>query len=182
MSKEKEVLEKENNINTEQSEQVQENTAEATPEVKLPSLEEQLAEEKDKYLRLVAEFENFKRRTMKERIELIGSAAKDVILDVLPILDDFDRAIAALSNNEKENKAQLEGMKLIASKLDGILSKKGLKMMECANEVFDADKHEAIANIPAPSEEMKGKIIEVVEKGYLLNDKVIRFAKVVVGN
>jgi molecular chaperone GrpE len=155
---------------------------ESAPEL---SAEEKLQQENaalnDKYLRLFAEFDNFKRRTQKERIELLQTAGKDVIVTLLPVLDDFDRANKAIESANDINPIR-EGIALVHSKLKGLLAQKGLKEMESINTVFDTDNHEAITKIPAPNEEMKGKVIDELEKGYTLNDKVIRFAKVVVGS
>lgn len=149
------------------------------------SAEEQLkldnAALNDKYLRLFAEFDNFKRRTQKERVELLQTAGKDVIISMLPVLDDFDRANKA-TENATDVAAIREGIQLVHTKLKSILNQKGLKEMECTNNVFDTDLHEAITKVPAPTEELKGKVIDELEKGYTLNDKVIRFAKVVVGS
>lgn len=159
-----------------------ENT-EAAPEL---SAEEKLQQENaalnDKYLRLFAEFDNYKRRTQKERVELLQTAGKDVIVSLLPVLDDFDRANKAMENNAADLNAIREGVALVHNKLKGLLNQKGLKEMESVNTVFDTDLHEAITKIPAPNEDMKGKVMDVLEKGYTLNDKVIRFAKVVVGS
>jgi molecular chaperone GrpE len=137
-------------------------------------------EYKEKFVRLYAEFENYRRRTNQERLDLIASANASLLKDLLPVLDDFERAI--LNNETLEDSAALkEGFKLIQSKFKQILLSKGLKEMEAKGLQFDADLHEAIANIPAPEEQLKGKVIDDVEKGYYLNDKVLRFAKVVVG-
>jgi len=142
--------------------------------------EQKFNEMNDKYLRLYSEFENFRKRTAKERIELISSAGGGVIKSVLPVIDDFDRAIKA--NSESEDKVALkEGFELIRQKMIHILTQEGLKPMDAVNTVFDTDLHEAITQIPAPSEDMKGKVVDVVEKGYYLNEKVLRFAKVVIG-
>ncbi|RZK70110.1 MAG: nucleotide exchange factor GrpE [Pedobacter sp.] len=135
----------------------------------------------DKYLRLFAEFDNFKRRTQKERVELLQTAGKDVIVSLLSVLDDFDRANKAM-NGATDVTAIREGINLVHTKLKGLLAQKGLKEMESINTVFNTDNHEAITKIPAPNEDMKGKVIDELEKGYTLNDKVIRFAKVVVGS
>ncbi|MDC0637294.1 nucleotide exchange factor GrpE [Flavobacteriaceae bacterium] len=144
-----------------------------------PSHEELLEQEKDRYLRLFAEFENYKRRTSKERIELFKTASQDVMVAMLPILDDFDRALKEL---EKSDMAVFEGVTLINNKLNETLKQKGLSASETkAGEEFNADIHEAITQIPAPSEDLKGKIIEVIEKGYTLGDKIIRYPKVVIG-
>ena len=151
---------------------------EAKEEIKDPlTTEELLAQEKDKNLRLFAEFDNFRRRTAKERIELYSSANNDIMTSLLPILDNFERSIKA--NNYTDE----DGPVLIFKQLKSELEKKGLKDMENAvGKELDTDFHEAITNIPAPSKKEKGKIIEVIEKGYLLGDKVLRYAKVVVGN
>jgi molecular chaperone GrpE len=143
--------------------------------------DEQIADEyKDKFVRLYAEFENYRRRTNQERLDLIVSANGGLLKDLLPVLDDLDRAIT--NNEQLEDVAALrEGFKLIQNKFKQILLSKGLKEMEAKGLTFDSDLHEAIANIPAPEAKLKGKVIEDVERGYFLNDKVLRFAKVVVG-
>jgi molecular chaperone GrpE len=154
------------------------------PTVEL-SAEEKLQQENaalnDKYLRLFAEFDNYKRRTQKERIELLQTAGKDVVVSLLPVLDDFERALKA-TENTTEVGAIRDGIMLVQSKLKSILSQKGLKELESINTVFETDIHEAITKIPAPSDDLKGKVVDELEKGYTLNDKVIRFAKVVVGS
>ena len=150
------------------------------PDVALQKVKAELAEANDKYLRLYAEFDNFKRRTSKERIELLQTAGKEVIVSLLPVLDDFERAQKAMEN-ATEISAVKEGVALIHHKIKNILTQQGLKEMEAKGSAFDADLHEAITNIPAPTEDLKGKNIDELEKGYYLNDKVIRFAKVVVG-
>lgn len=144
-------------------------------------LKTELEDANNKYLRLYAEFDNYKRRTSKERIEFLQTAGKEVIVDLLPILDDFDRALKAidLTNNIESIK---EGILLVSQKLRKTLQQKGLKPMESISETFNEDIHEAITKIPAPSDDLKGKVIDEVEKGYYLNDKVIRYAKVVVGS
>lgn len=140
----------------------------------------QLAEAKDKYLRLYAEFENFKRRNTKERLALISSASQDTLSALLPILDDFDRAKkSAEDDSSSENFS--EGVYLVYNKLKSTLENKGLKKMETTGETFDPELHEAISKIPAGGDDMKGKIIDTVESGYELNGKIIRHAKVVVG-
>ncbi|MFS8617099.1 MAG: nucleotide exchange factor GrpE [Solitalea sp.] len=143
-------------------------------------LKEELADANDKYLRLLAEFDNFKRRSVKERVELIGTASKSVILTLLPILDDFERAEKSMES-ATDVQAVKEGIDLIVAKLKSTLAQQGLKEMESIGTPFNADLHEAISNVPAPSEDMKGKVVDQLEKGYFLNDKVIRFAKVFVG-
>lgn len=140
----------------------------------------ELDEAKDKYLRKVAEFENFKRRNAKERIELIQTAGKEVITDLLDVLDDCDRAQKQLENSDG-SEAIKEGVMLVFNKLRNTLQAKGVKAMETIGQSFDPDLHEAITEIPAPTENMKGKVIDEVMKGYYLNDKIIRHAKVVVG-
>lgn len=139
---------------------------------------EKLAECQDRYLRLSAEFDNYRKRTLKERIELIKTAGEDIIKDLLPVLDDFDRAIEVMNTSANVD-AIAEGTKLIHNKLNSILENKGLKAMYPVGEDFDADIHEAVAKVPA--EGQSGKIIDVVQKGYSLNDKIIRHPKVVVG-
>ena len=149
-------------------------------ETELEQLKAELAEANDKYLRKVAEFENYKRRSAKERIELIQTAGKDVITDLLDVLDDCDRAQKQLENNP-DVAAQKAGIMLVFNKLRNSLQSKGLKAMQTVHTEFDADLHEAITEIPAPTEDLKGKVIDEVIKGYYLNDKIIRHAKVVVG-
>jgi len=153
-------------------------TSEATPE---ELLKQELALANDKYLRLYAEFDNFRRRTIKERSELLQTAGLDVIVSLLPVLDDFDRAGRYLDNVTDVN-AVKEGVGLIQQKFKNILAQKGLKEMQSVGNAFDPELHEAITNIPAPSDDLKGKVVDEVEKGYYLNDKVARHAKVVVGN
>lgn len=148
------------------------------------SVEEQLtqdlATEKDKYIRLFAEFENYKRRTSKERIELFKTANQEVLQAMLPVLDDFDRALIEIAKSEDE--IMLKGVELIHEKLKSTLTSKGLEQVEIAvGDPFDADFAEAITQIPAPSDKLKGKIVDVLEKGYKLGDKIIRFPKVVIG-
>lgn len=143
-------------------------------------LNEELAKEKDKFMRLFAEFENYKKRTNKERIELFKTAGQDVIQSLLPVLDDFDRAYAEISKTEEKD--LLKGVELIKNKLNNTLKTKGLEPVELnAGDDFNADIHEAITQIPAPTDDLKGKIVDVVEKGYKLGEKVIRFPKVVIG-
>ena len=135
--------------------------------------------EREKYLRLYSEFENFRRRTTKERLEWMQNASKDLMVELLPIVDDMERALKAMQKSG--DSAAVEGMELIFKKLYGTLEKKGLKPMNAQGEVFDPEIHEAVTQFDAPTEDMKGKVIDELEKGYFLNDKVIRFAKVVVG-
>lgn len=146
----------------------------------MEALKAELEEANDKYLRKVAEFENYKRRSAKERIELIQTAGKEVITDLLDVLDDCDRAQKQLDTSD--NAAAIkEGVMLVFNKLRSSLQNRGVKAMDTINQDFNADLHEAITEIPAASEELKGKIIDEVIKGYYLNDKIIRYAKVVVG-
>ncbi len=159
----------------ENQEEILENTQVEEQSVE-EQLKEELAKEKDKFLRLFAEFENYKRRTTKERIELFKTAGQEVMTALLPVLDDFDRA---LKYTEDES---TKGVELIRQKLKDILKHKGLEEVTvAAGDVFNADEHEAITQISAPTEDLKGKIVDVVEKGYKLGDKVIRFPKVVTG-
>ena len=152
----------------------------AIAESQLLQLQQQLDEQKDKYLRLVADFDNFRKRTAKERLELIQTAGKDVISAMLPVLDDTERAEKQIQATE-DVKAIKEGVILVFSKLKSTLQSKGLKAMESVGTEFNPDVQEAITEIPAPSEDERGKVVAEVEKGYFLNDKIIRFAKVVVG-
>ncbi|MXV52568.1 nucleotide exchange factor GrpE [Pedobacter sp. HMF7647] len=146
----------------------------------LEKLKAENVEANNKYLRLYAEFDNYKRRTSKERVDLLQTAGKDVVVSLLPVLDDFERALKSLDKTDDTSSIR-EGIYLIYQKLKNTLQQKGLKEMQAIGETFDADLHEAITNIPAPSEDLKGKVIDEAEKGYYLNDKVIRFAKVIVG-
>lgn len=168
--------------------QVQADDQEAQEEVKAIEMTDEerltveLQEAKDKYLRLYSEFENFRRRTAKERLELIKTATEDLMVNLLPVLDDFERAGKSFDDEKTDKKSMAEGVQLISNKLKKALENKGLKPMDSdAGIAFDADKHEAITKIPAPEEKLKGKVVDVVEKGYYLDEKVIRFAKVVIG-
>ena len=169
--------------------QTEETPAEETPAQEL-TVEEQLAnmlaeaqqmvnEEKDRYLRLAAEFDNYRKRTLKEKAELIKNGAEKTLTAILPVLDDFERALKNMEASE-ETKAMKEGVELIFNKFNKILSQEGLQKIETEGREFDVDFHEAIALIPAPSEDLKGKILDCVQTGYMLNDKVIRHAKVAV--
>lgn len=144
-------------------------------------LQKEVAELKDKYVRLYSEFENYRRRTSKERLDLIKTASQDLMIDIIPIIDDFERAFKASENEENPEKVR-EGNQLVFQKFVKTLENKGLKSMDdLIGKSFDPDTQEAITQIPSPSEEMKGKVIDVVERGYTLGDKVIRYAKVVTG-
>ncbi|WP_244228706.1 nucleotide exchange factor GrpE [Mucilaginibacter endophyticus] len=178
-----------NEVNNEQlqnegQDNAQETEATATETTAAPTAEEKLKDElaqaNDKYLRLYAEFDNFRRRTIKEREEARKTEGKDVIVALLPVLDDFERAQRAM-DKATEVAPVKEGVTLIQNKLKNILGQKGLKEMTSIGTAFDADLHEAITNIPAPTDDLKGKVMDEMEKGYTLNDKVVRFAKVVVG-
>ena len=144
-------------------------------------LQDELTAEKDKFMRLFAEFENYKKRTSKERIELFKTASQDVMVAMLPVLDDFERALMHIEE-DKEAEELRKGVLLIYNKLINTLEQKGLSKIEVnKGDVFNADDHEAVTQIPAPNDDLKGKIIDVVERGYKLGDKVIRFPKVVIG-
>lgn len=147
----------------------------------LEKLEKENQELKDKYLRLFAEFDNYKKRTVKERLDLIRTAAQDTLLAILPVLDDFDRA-RKTAEDPASAEVFSEGTQLVYHKLYAVLRNKGLEPMETQGQDFDPDMHEALTEIPAPSEELKGKVLDTIEKGYKLGDKIIRYAKVVVGN
>ncbi len=146
----------------------------------LEKTQEELSAEKDRYIRLFAEFDNFKKRTSKERLELIQTAGKEVVVSMLPVLDDFERALKQMETAQ-DLAAVKEGVQMIYNKFKTTLEQKGLKEMQAIQQEFNADVHEAITEIPAPTEDLKGKVIDQVEKGYYLFDKIIRFAKVVVG-
>jgi molecular chaperone GrpE len=179
----------EKDINEQETAQNLENTENGTnnaPEVEnepiseLDQLKADIAEQKDKYLRLMAEFDNYKRRTSKERIELIQTAGKDVIVSLLDVLDDCDRAEKQLSRSDDIN-VQKEGIQLVFNKIRSTMQSKGLTAMESIGKDFDVELHEAITEVPAPNDKQKGKVIDEITKGYFLNEKIIRFAKVVVG-
>lgn len=157
-------------------------------EEKIKALEETLQKQqdeinewKDKFLRLFSEFDNYKKRNARERIELTKTASADIIRKMLPVLDDLERALKS-AGDDAALAPYKQGVELILSKMMGILEKEGLKPIEAKGQPFDTDYHEALTNIPAPSEDLKGKVVDEVEKGYMLHDKVIRFAKVVVGS
>lgn len=173
-----ENIEKEN-IDATQEENVSENPSDTLTVEE--QLQEELVKEKDKFLRLFAEFENYKKRTSKERIDLFKTANQEVLQSMLPVLDDFDRAWGQISKSDDE--ALVKGVELIHEKLKSTLISKGLEVVEIkSGDVFNADFAEAITQIPAPSDDLKGKIVDVIEKGYKLGDKIIRFPKVVIGN
>jgi len=172
-NKKQEIVE--DQVEQQQAEQQEE---ELTIEEKLQG---ELQSEKDKFLRLFAEFENYKRRTSKERVELFKTASEEVMFSLLPVLDDFERALAHIEE-DKEAEELRKGVLLIYQKLISTLEQKGLSAIKIEQgDVFDADNHEAVTQIPAPSPDLKGKIIDVIEKGYKLGDKIIRFPKVLIG-
>ncbi len=151
-----------------------------TLENKVSELEDQLAKEKKEYLFLMAEFDNFRKRTLKEKSEIIKNAGENVLKGLLPVMDDFERGIKAAESSE-DSASIKEGMLLIYNKLKKYLSQNGVKEFDPSDDTFDADRHEAISVVPVPDESKKGKILDTVEKGYMINDKVLRHAKVVVG-
>ena len=170
-------------VQTEENQQEEAPAAEQTVEEQLANMLEEaqqmVREEKDKYLRLSAEFDNYRKRTLKEKAELIKNGGEKTLTAILPVLDDFERALKNLEVSE-ETKAMKEGVELIFSKFQKILGQEGLQKIETEGQAFDTDFHEAIALIPAPSEDLKGKILDCVQTGYMLNEKVIRHAKVAV--
>ncbi len=180
--KEKEAITQENesmNINADADVPGNTHLSNEGAEEELEKLKTEVDEQKDKYLRLFAEFDNFKRRSAKERMELIQTAGKDVVVSMLEVIDDCDRAEKQLQTSNDVASIK-EGISLVFNKLRSTLNNKGLKAMQSINTEFDVEKHEAITEVPA-ADDMKGKVVDEVEKGYYLNDKIIRFAKVVVG-
>ena len=156
------------------------NEEQQAEETKETSPEDQINELNDKYLRLYSEFDNYRKRTSKERLELFKTAGQDILTDLLPVLDDFERAMQNMESSDDAEAIQT-GVNLIYNKFKNILENKGLKHFKSIENDFDPEVHEAITKIPAPSKKLKGKVVDEIEKGYMLNDKVIRFAKVVVG-
>jgi molecular chaperone GrpE len=180
-SQEQEVNQEENISNTNTEESPVEQSSGGPELSKEEKLQLEVDELKDKYLRLYSEFENYRRRTSKEKIDLIKTASEELMRDILPVIDDFERAFKA-SENEEDGAKVREGNQLVFHKLVKILENKGVKVMDnLIGKPFDADTQEAITQIPSPTEDLKGKVIDVVENGYTLGDKVIRFAKVVTG-
>jgi molecular chaperone GrpE len=181
MSK-KDIIEEQEINNEQETVQVEENQeVEAEAVIEEPTPEELLQAEKDKFLRLFAEFENYKKRTTRERIELFKTAGQEVMTSLLPVVDDFERALSHIEEN-KETEELRKGVLLIYQKLYNTLEQKGLSKVDTsAGDIFDAEIHEAITQIPAPSKDLKGKVIDCVEKGYKLGDKIIRYPKVVIG-
>ena len=157
-----------------------EEVVELSPDEINAKLEAEIVEQKDKFVRLYSEFENFRRRSAKEKIELISNAGEKIMADLLPILDDLERAIK-INESVEDATAIKEGVNLVFQKFNNVLKAKGLEEIKAQNQDFDVDFHEAITKIPAPSPDLKNKVVDVVEKGYKINDKVIRYAKVVIG-
>ena len=149
-------------------------------EASAEKLQQELADLRDKYIRLMSDFDNYKKRTSRERIELIGTAAQDTLTALLPVLDDFDRA-QNLTDEQKKTDAFQEGIHLVYHKLSNILQQRGLEPMESTGQDFNPDWHEALTEIPAPTEALTGKVVDTIERGYLLKGKIIRYAKVVTG-
>jgi molecular chaperone GrpE len=147
---------------------------------KCPDLAEQVKEWQDKYLRLSAEFDNFRKRTLREKMDLIKNGGEETLTKLIPVIDDMERAIQAM-NQSDDIQALREGQMLIYKKFSDFITGQGIIAIDAVNQEFDTDKHEALTKIPAPTEELKGRVIDVIQKGYFLNDKVIRFAKVVIG-
>jgi molecular chaperone GrpE len=153
---------------------------EGTEEEKAPDPEEKLAELQDRYLRLSAEYDNYRKRTLKEKLDLMSSSREEVIVDILPLIDDFERAMGSIES-AKDLKAVQAGLKLIYGKFRSFLNQQGVQEIEATNKPFDTDLHEAVTKIPVEEKKKKGKVVDVIEKGYTLKDKVIRFSKVVIG-
>lgn len=177
----KEFIKNQVTENNEFKEDVETETREGNQQGEIEVLKDQINKERDNFLRLFAEFENFKKRTTKERIELYSTANRELMTSLIPVLDDFERGLKELGKSS--DPAFFEGMKLIYNKFKNTLSQKGLKEFEVSpGDNFDADLHEAISQLPASSEDMKGKIFDIVEKGYKLGDTIIRYPKVVTSN
>jgi molecular chaperone GrpE len=180
--------EKVTEVNQDNAEEILESAENQEPselrktETTVENPDEKIAELNDKYLRLYSEFDNYRKRTLKEKTELSKYASAEVITKLLPVLDDFERAIKAFTATSDNGTALKEGVVLIYNKFLSVLNQQGLEQMKTLGESFDTDFHEAVTNIPAPQPDQKGKIVDEIQKGYLLNGKVIRFAKVVVGS
>ena len=181
-------LNSETGVSVELSEENQEHKKEKVSKSKhrkenrTEDLELEVVQLNDKYLRLYSEFDNYRKRSLREKIELSKSAASDLITTLLPVLDDFERAMNAMETGEDKENAHNDGINLIYNKLKNILSQQGLELMKVMGEEFNTDFHEALTKIPSPKPELKGKVVDVIQNGYLLNGKVIRYEKVVVGN
>lgn len=148
---------------------------------KITELEQQLGESKDKYIRLSAEFDNYRKRTLKEKMELTKTAGESILVNILPVIDDFERAMESFGEETEDTQSLREGIDLIYNKFSEYLKQNGIKAIDAKEQEFNTDLHEALTKIPAPTEELKGKVVDVIQKGYFLHDKVIRYAKVVVG-
>ncbi len=184
MAQEEKIDEQELDQNQDINSFEEEQEVQETEQIEVPveeRLQSELSEQKDKYLRLYSEFENFRKRSAKERLEMILTANESLLLSVLPVLDDFERAQKSMQN-ATDIDAVKEGIQLIKDKFVKILDAKGLVVIDTENQPFDTELHEAITQIPSPSEDMKGKVIDCVEKGYKLGEKVIRYSKVVIGS
>lgn len=179
-SQQENVQDSEQNVDAAETENTEESAENAQEQDELSVLKSELEELKDKHLRLQAEFDNYRRRTLKEKSDLISSAGEKVLVNLLPVVDDLDRAMESISSAQDVD-AVREGLGLIVNKFQSFLKSNGVSEIEAKEQDFDADKHDAVTKFPAPSEELKGKVIDVVKKGYALNGKVIRFAQVVVG-
>ncbi len=165
----------------EEEQQLQETEEEQeSQDVKTDDCEARLSEVQDKYLRLTAEFDNYRKRTLREKTELLKSASEDVLVKILPVMDDFERAIGSMEEST-DIEAIRAGIYLIYNKFKEFLSRQGVREMDSLSQEFDTDKHEAVTKIPVQEEEQKGKVVDVIEKGYTLNDKVVRYAKVIIG-
>lgn len=182
-----ETVEQQESTETTEQETAKKNDAEQTEETnettqddELTAIQKELEELKDKHLRLQAEFDNYRRRTLKEKADLIATAGEKVLVNILPVVDDLDRAMESIGTAQDID-AVREGLDLIVNKFQSFLKSNGVSEIEAKELDFDADKHEAVTKFPAPTEDLKGKVIDVVQKGYTLNGKVIRFSKVVVG-
>lgn len=189
MAKEKKLKEEKENLSTEETieQETTEQTGDETPNAEEQSelsevdqIKEELAAIKDKHIRLQAEFDNYRKRTLKEKMELTKSAGASILVNVLPLMDDFERAMQHIGESD-DNAALKEGIDLIYGKFSDFLKQNGVSAIETFEKDFDTDIHEAITKIPAPSKALKGKVVDCIQKGYLLNEKVIRFAKVVIG-
>ena len=176
-----ETTKEEKQEKTEEKEEKKKKSKKDKKDAQIEGLAEKLDEISDKHLRLQAEFDNFRRRTVKEKADLIKSGGESVLVTLLPVVDDFERALESLKNVADDD-AGKQGTLLIYNKFKEFLKQNNIKEIEAQNQEFDVDLHEAITKIPAPDEKLKGKVVDVVQKGYLLNDKVIRFAKVVIGD
>lgn len=173
-------MSEEKDLNKEEMEQTEDQSVQEETKVKEPTFEDKYNELNDKYIRIHAEFDNFRKRTNKEKLDIISNASEGILVDLLPVLDDFERAIEN-NKNATDLESVKEGFNLIYHKFKTTLESKGLKPMDSIGKDFDVEIHEAIANLPVEKKKQKGKVIDAVEKGYYLHDKVIRFAKVVVG-